>query len=108
MDSSLQKYYSQPENFTQLVWDYNLEPADFFAILNGEKSKDNFDQNWAIARIFQNLNYYDAINLVPISVLNNHWDKVKRQLYPESFRKAYEFVLQKHSLSTSRQNSENR
>lgn len=59
------------DNYKQLVWDYNLTKSEFEEILKGKKVVGNFDQNWAIVRVLENLNYYDAMKLIPI--LSDRW-----------------------------------
>lgn len=88
--------------YHQLVWDYELPKDQFFAILNGEKKIGSFDQNWAIVRVLENLNYYEALNLVPIDLLKKHWLKVKPKIFNRSIREGYEFVLRRHTLSAAR------
>lgn len=102
MNDSLQNYYRQPENFKQLVWDYRMDPKEFFDILEGKIERHWLGQDWAICRVLENLNYYEAIQLVPLVFLHNHWSSVKTKLFKESIKKGYEFVLQKHALSTAR------
>ncbi|MEK7472599.1 MAG: hypothetical protein AAB625_01030 [Patescibacteria group bacterium] len=48
--------------FKQLVWDYNLTQDEFEEILVGKKVLGNMNKSWAITRILENLNYYDAMN----------------------------------------------
>ena len=95
--------YLDPKYFRRLVWEYKIAPKEFFDILEGKKEKGWFTQDWAIARVLQNLNYYDARDLVPLSVLQNHWPVVKPKLFQESLRRNYEFVLHQYAVSTARQ-----
>jgi hypothetical protein len=89
------------QTYKQIVWDYNLPQEEFEAILRGEKSLGSLDQTWAIARILENLNYYDAMKLVPPEILRSNWDKVKPKLFKDSIRKGYEFVLQRQAVSAA-------
>lgn len=79
-----------------------MTPHEFFEILAGKKDRTWLGQDWAMARVLQNLNYYDAISLVPISQIKDRWKKLRNQLFPESFRILYDFVLHQYSLSSSR------
>ena len=71
--------------FKQLVWDYNLTQDEFEAILHGKKVLGNMNQSWAIVRVLENLNYYDAMNLISLDMLRNNWSKVKnyQQIEPD-------------------------
>lgn len=87
--------------YQQIMWDYNLPLVEFEAILRGQKAEGNLDQDWAIARVLENLNYYDAMELVPLNILESHWEIVKKKLFKDSIKRGYEFVLQRHSVFTS-------
>jgi len=85
--------------FRQLVWDYDMTQNEFESILAGQKSIGSMDQNWAIVRILENLNYYDAMNLVSIDVLRSNWDKIQSKMFKSSIKNGYEFLLQRHPVS---------
>lgn len=85
--------------FKQLVWDYHLTQNEFEAILAGEKVLGNLDQNWAIVRVLENLNYYDAMNLVPLNTLRSNWKEVQQKLFSSSIKNGYEFLLQRYPVS---------
>lgn len=88
--------------YKQLVWDYDLPQAEFEAILAGRKVEGSMDQDWAIARVLENLNYYDAVSLVSHDTLKEHWAGVKKKLFKDSIKRGYEFVLQRYSVSATR------
>ena len=85
--------------YSQLVWDYNLPQSDFEAILRGEKVLGGLDQNWAIARILENLNYYTAMKLIPWEVLKKNWTLIKKKLFKDTIKTGYEFILQRYPVS---------
>ncbi|MEK7495756.1 MAG: hypothetical protein AAB569_06400 [Patescibacteria group bacterium] len=85
--------------FKQLVWDYNLNQKEFEAILQGKKVLGNMNQSWAIARVLENLNYYDAMSLISLDTLRNNWNKVKGRLFNNSIKNGYEFLLQRYPVS---------
>lgn len=87
------------DKYKQLIWDYNLTLNDFKMILFGEKKIGSFDQDWAISRALENLNYYDAMDLVPYEVLKNRWNQVKRKIFNKSIKDGYDFLLQRYPVS---------
>ncbi len=87
--------------FKQLVWDYDLTQNEFEAILAGKKVLGNMDQNWAIVRVLENLNYYDAMNLVSLNTLRNNWKEVQPKLFNSSIKNGYEFLLQRYPVSVT-------
>jgi hypothetical protein len=88
-------------NYHQLVWDYDLTAHDFEAILAGQKTIGWFNQAWAMGRVLENLPYYQAISLVPLSFLAQKWLLVKPRLFADSLKKGYEFVLREYALSAT-------
>lgn len=89
------------DNYKQLVWDYNLTKSEFEEILKGKKVVGNFDQNWAIVRVLENLNYYDAMKLISIDILRKNWKDIQNRLFKSSIRDGYEFVLQRYPVSVA-------
>jgi hypothetical protein len=85
--------------YSQLVWDYDLPQEEFEAILRGEKVLGNLDQSWAMARILENLNYYEAMKLISTELLRKNWEMVKGKLFKKSIKRGYEFILQRYPVS---------
>lgn len=79
-----------------------MKPQEFFAILHGKKQRGWFTKEWAIARVLSNLNYYDAMALIPKSKLKKTWEEVKQKIRSKTIRDGYEFVLRKHALPATR------
>jgi len=84
--------------YQQVVWDYNLPQSEFEAILSGQRVEGSLDQDWAIARVLENLNYYEAMSIVPYDLLKERWESVRRKLFKDSIKRGYEFVLQRYSV----------
>lgn len=85
--------------YKQLVWDYDLSENEFERILAGEVKIGNFDQDWAISRVLENCNYYDAMSLIPYAILRSRWEHVKGKLFNKSIKSGYEFLLQRYPVS---------
>lgn len=107
--NQVQNTYTKPDKFRLLVWDYDIKPHEFFALLRsktsllkGKKGKGYFTKEWAIARVLENINYYDAMALVPSGELKKTWGKVKQKIFNKTIRDGYEFVLRRHSLPATR------
>lgn len=85
--------------YKKLVWDYNLTSDEFEKILSGEEKRGSFDQDWAISRVLSNLNYYDAMRLVPYSILQKRWLYIKGKLFNKTIKDGYEFLLHRYPVS---------
>lgn len=88
--------------FRRLVWDYSLDQEAFESILLGKRTLGSFDQAWAIARVLENANYYEAIDLIPWDTLQSMWPVVKQKMFYTSIKDGYEYVLHRDALSTAR------
>lgn len=88
--------------YKQLVWDYELSQDNFEKILSGKHSLGQLDQSWAISRVLENLNYYDAMSLVSLDTLKKSWPAVEGKLFKQSIKKGYEFLLRRQTLSAAR------
>jgi hypothetical protein len=76
-----------------------MTSGEFMEILAGQKQNGWFNQDWAISRVLENLNYYEAMTLVPFETLADHWESVKSRIFAQSIKDGYEFVLYRHALS---------
>lgn len=101
MEDVKNSYIQDPAKYKQLVWDYKMQPKTFFAILEGKKEEGWFTQDWAIARVLENMNYYDVRAVLPLDLLSKRWSSVKKKLFHSQIKKGYEYLLQKYSLSVA-------
>ena len=74
----------------------------FLKILRGKETKGWFTQDWAIARVVENLDYYSAVSLLGLDIWAKKWDKVKTKIFNKSIKHGYEYVLQRYTLSSTR------
>ncbi len=102
MNFTQQSYIEDPGKFKQIVWDYSLTPEEFFAILSDEKKDGFLGRDWAIGRILEHVPYYDAIELVPISIIKSRWQQLKPKIFNKEIKKGYEYLLHKYTLSAAR------
>lgn len=98
----IRKKYGDEGLFKSLVWDYKMSPQEFFDILDNKRALGNFNQDWAIGRVLENTNYYDAVNLVEPALIKQRWGNVKGRIFNKEIKHGYEYVLQRPTLSTTR------
>ncbi len=87
--------------YKQVVWDYNITQSQFEDILQGKNTLGQLDQPWAIARVLENLHYYDALDIVPFASIQKNWDNVKSKIFIKGIRDGYEFALHRQALPTA-------
>lgn len=102
MTTIQRRYIDNPAEYRQIVWDYNIEAKTFFDLLNGRAQKPWFNRDWATARVLENVNYYDAMNLVDIDYLALNWINIKQRIYNTNIQKGYEYLLHRKTVSTTR------
>jgi hypothetical protein len=102
MNDTKNSYINDQSKYKQIVWDYKIQPKTFFAILEGKEKKGWFNQEWAIAKVLDNMNYYDVRDIIPLELLAEKWVNVKKRLFHSQIIKSYEYLLQKYSLSSTR------
>ena len=90
------------KKYKKLVWDYNLDQKDFEAILSGQNTDGPFDRLWAIKRVLENLNYYEAMSIIPKKTFIENWNKVRPKIFNKSIIKGYDFLLHRYTVSASR------
>jgi hypothetical protein len=90
------------KKFNQLVWEYNLKPEEFKKILAGKKEEGWFNREWAVARVLENMNYYEAKKIINFDFLRENWKDIKKRLFKKNIKEGYEYVLQKKALSTAK------
>jgi hypothetical protein len=86
----------------KIMWDYNITEDDFLDYLYGKKTDGWFNQEWALLKAIERLNYYEFIEIVPLELLQKYWKKIKPRIWREEIKDGIEFLLQRYSVSTAR------
>jgi hypothetical protein len=89
-----------------ILWDYQINPCDFFDVATGKKAQiGSFDQTKALIRILERLSWYDLVNLFGIDGLAELLEKnVISRIRIKELREKYEFarkILHKETVSFS-------
>ena len=89
-----------------IIWDYNIDPVDFFEVAVGMKDRVGFfNQEAALIRMLERLSWYDLINLFGINKLSILLRKeIIARLRMKELREQYEFarkILQGEPVSFS-------
>ena len=95
--STREKYLNNPTLFKSLIWDYNLSPQQFFDIVDNKNVLEKFNQDWAIGRVLENVNYYDALDLINPLVLLKRWDFIRDRIFNKEIKKGYDYILRRNS-----------
>jgi len=97
----------------RIIWDYNVDAAEFHAFLCGEKDRfHHFTREMLYVRILERLSWYEILDFLPVSVIKQMLTpKILSMLRSESMRQKYDYVariLHKQTLSPSGWDHRNR
>lgn len=84
----------------KLLWDYDISLEEYFDYLYGRKENGWLNQQWALLRAINNLNYYEFRELVPLELVGQAWDEVCDKIRDPAVKKGLEFLLQRKTVST--------
>lgn len=79
---------------TPILWDTTIDPFVFYSLAIGEGENSRWlNQQSALIRIFERLNWYELIELFGIDLIKKHLTKnlIKKLRFPE-MRERYEFI----------------
>jgi hypothetical protein len=75
------------------VWDYNLDEAQFEALLHGELVLGRLDQAWAAVRLLEYAPYVDIRRLMGFPLLVKKWPDWRDQVRSRQRRDAFDFLV---------------
>jgi hypothetical protein len=96
-----------------ILWDYEIDPFEFYQVAIGKKKMIGlFNQERALIRILERLNWFDVLTLLGINFLKeNLSSNIVNKLRIGGLRRRYEIVqkiLRGEPVSFSKWNSETR
>lgn len=89
-------YGSRMEARTRLpwVWDYDLDEADFRALLAGERCMGSLDQTWAVLRLLEYAPWPQIVHFLGYRALVEGWPRWRPRLRSVSRRRGFDFLAQ--------------
>lgn len=75
------------------VWDYDLDEAQFRALLAGESTFGRLDRDWAAVRLLDYGAYADIVRLLGFRDLAAGWPRWRERVRSESRRRGLDFVV---------------
>jgi hypothetical protein len=80
-------------NQTAYLWDYDISPADFQAILSGKLSIGRLGQDWAALRLLEYAPYPEIIRLLGYRRLIEGWPRWRERIRSESRKRGLDFLV---------------
>lgn len=75
------------------VWDYDIDEAQFRAILAGEVTLGRLNQDWATVRLLEYAPYPDIVRLLGYRALVDGWPKWRRRIRSQSRKRGFDFLI---------------
>lgn len=75
------------------LWDYDLDPAQFYEILNGRLVKGCLNQDWAARRVLEYASYNEIIRLIGYKRLVENWSRWRGKIRSKSRVRGFDFLV---------------
>ena len=75
------------------LWDYNLDSAQFYEILNGRLVKGRLNQDWATRRVLEYASYGEIIRLIGYKRLVENWSRWRGKIRSKSRVRGFDFLV---------------
>ena len=82
----------QPKNLPYL-WDYNLSPEEFRAILAGKITRGRLDQDWAASRLIEYASYEEIIREIGFRKIIENWSRWRKNIRSQSRLRGFDFLV---------------
>lgn len=76
------------------LWDYNIDEAQFRAILDGELVLGRLDRDWAAVRLLDYASYAEIVRLLGFPALVEGRPRWRTRVRSESRRRGLDFLVQ--------------
>ncbi|MFQ5398365.1 MAG: hypothetical protein ACE5E7_02080 [Anaerolineae bacterium] len=75
------------------VWDYDISPDQFLALLRGELTVGRLNQTWAAVRLLEYASYDEIRCLIGFSLLVEKWPEWREHIRAPQRRDAFDFLV---------------
>jgi len=74
------------------VWDYDLDDAQFRALIEGKTTIGRLDSDWAAIRLLEYAPYPDIVHLLGFRRLMESWPRWCEHIRSQSRRRSFDFL----------------
>ena len=75
------------------LWDYDLDEAQFRAILDGRQVVGRLDRDWAARRLLEYAPYEEIIRLIGFAKLVKDWPRWRKGISSASRKRGLDFLV---------------
>jgi bifunctional DNA-binding transcriptional regulator/antitoxin component of YhaV-PrlF toxin-antitoxin module len=76
------------------LWDYDLDEADFQALLHGQKTFGRLDRDWAAVRLLEYAPYREIVRRLGFPAIVEGWPRWRHRLRSEGRKRGFDFLVQ--------------
>ena len=77
---------------SQALWDLNITPEEFLAIIEGESSKKWPERGFCVARLLESINWFDIVEIIEPREICRLWKEAKRYVRVKSIKEGMDFA----------------
>jgi hypothetical protein len=77
---------------SQALWDLNLTPEEFLAIIEGRSQRKWPDQAFCVARLLESANWFKIVQVVDPRLLCDAWEEAKKHMRFKELIKGMDFA----------------
>lgn len=77
---------------SQALWDLNLTPEEFLAIIEGRSQRKWPDQAFCVARLLESANWFKIVQVVDPRLLCGVWEEAKKHMRFKELIKGMDFA----------------
>ena len=82
------------------LWDYDIDEAQFRALLAGELTLGRLDRDWAAVRLLEYASYAEVVQLLGFGPFVEGWPAWRQRIRAQTRQRAFDFLanwlLHKH------------
>ncbi|MDD2923120.1 MAG: hypothetical protein PHQ36_12615 [Anaerolineales bacterium] len=75
------------------VWDYDMDAATFFDILEGRRALGRLDQDWAALRLLEYASYDEIVQWIGFKRIVKNWSRWRGRVRSKSRVRGFDFLV---------------
>jgi len=76
----------------QCLWDLNLTPEEFLAIIEGRSARKWPERGFCVARLLESVNWFKIVKIIEPRVLCGLWGEARRHVRFKEIKEGMDFA----------------
>jgi hypothetical protein len=76
----------------QCLWDLNLTPEEFLAIIEGRSTRKWPERGFCVARLLESVNWFKVVKIIDPRILCGLWDEARRHVRFKEIKEGMDFA----------------